>query len=138
MTRLGSMHHLRLTVSDIERSARVYVPFLAELGYRLVEQGEERLAWAGPGPSGVAQIVILSAVSDEFAGERANMLRPGLHHFAFNAESRGDVDRIYDVLCQLGVELQDKPKEYEYQDGYYAVYFRDPDNIKIEIVHVPR
>ncbi|TMI54977.1 bleomycin resistance protein, partial [Candidatus Bathyarchaeota archaeon] len=28
------------------------------------------------------------------------------------------------------------PKEYpEYRKGYYAVYFEDPDRIKLEFVH---
>ena len=38
MTKLGSMNHLRLTVSDIPRAERFYSVVLGFLGYRLVER----------------------------------------------------------------------------------------------------
>jgi len=31
------------------------------------------------------------------------------------------------------------PKEYpEYSEGYYALYFEDPDRIKLDAVHIPQ
>jgi len=35
-------------------------------------------------------------------------------------------------------EIESGPQEYAYQLGYYAVFFYDPDGIKLEIVHIPR
>jgi catechol 2,3-dioxygenase-like lactoylglutathione lyase family enzyme len=35
------------------------------------------------------------------------------------------------------VEIESGPEEYGYSPGYYAVFFFDPDGIKLEIVHVP-
>ena len=32
---------------------------------------------------------------------------------------------------------RDRPQEYGYLPGYYAVFFYDPDGIKLEILHVP-
>jgi len=32
----------------------------------------------------------------------------------------------------------DEPAEYDYTPGYYAVFFADPDGIKLELVHEPR
>jgi hypothetical protein len=29
------------------------------------------------------------------------------------------------------------PNEYEYRKGYYAVYFEDPDRLKLELVTAP-
>ncbi len=31
----------------------------------------------------------------------------------------------------------DVPSEYAYTPGYYAVYFYDPDGIKLELLHRP-
>jgi hypothetical protein len=34
--------------------------------------------------------------------------------------------------------LYDSPREYpEYRPGYYAVFFEDPDRLKLEVAHVP-
>ena len=31
----------------------------------------------------------------------------------------------------------DAPRQYDYLPGYYAVFFTDPDGLKLELVHVP-
>ena len=36
-----------------------------------------------------------------------------------------------------GAEIESEPQEYTYLPGYYAVFFYDPDGLKLEIVHVP-
>ncbi len=33
--------------------------------------------------------------------------------------------------------IESGPREYDYSPGYFAVFFHDPDGIKLEIVHVP-
>jgi catechol 2,3-dioxygenase-like lactoylglutathione lyase family enzyme len=40
-------------------------------------------------------------------------------------------------LRTQGAEIESGPEEYSYVPGYYAVFFYDPDGIKLEIVHVP-
>jgi len=40
-------------------------------------------------------------------------------------------------LAEQGVAIESGPREYEYIPGYFAVFFYDPDGIKLEIVHVP-
>jgi len=63
--------------------------------------------------------------------------RPGaLHHLAFRAASRAEVDRLHDAIKAIGAAIVAPPKEYpEYTPpGYYAFFFKDPDGIKYEIV----
>jgi len=50
--RIGSMNHLRLTVTDIPRAEQFYDPLLGFMGYRLVEKSGIRLAWAAMTPGG--------------------------------------------------------------------------------------
>jgi len=39
---------------------------------------------------------------------------------------------------KLGVEILDVPATYEqYSPGYFAVFFSDPDGIKLEYVYTP-
>jgi hypothetical protein len=61
----------------------------------------------------------------------------GLHHLAIEVASRGTVDERADWLRSAGAEIESEPQEYTYIPGYYAVFFYDPDGLKLEILHVP-
>jgi catechol 2,3-dioxygenase-like lactoylglutathione lyase family enzyme len=63
---------------------------------------------------------------------------PGLHHIAWNAASRDDVDAMYALLRRIGANILDPPANYpRYGPGYYAVFFADPDGLKLEYVFKP-
>ena len=40
-------------------------------------------------------------------------------------------------LRSIGAEIESEPREYDYAPHYYAVFFRDPSGIKLELVHSP-
>jgi len=62
----------------------------------------------------------------------------GFHHLALRAKSRADVDRFHVFLVREGVTVLDAPAEYpQYGPDYYAVFFADPDGMKLELVHFP-
>jgi catechol 2,3-dioxygenase-like lactoylglutathione lyase family enzyme len=61
----------------------------------------------------------------------------GLHHLAFEADSRNEVDDRAAWAREQKVEIESAPQEYAYAPGYYATFFYDPDGIKLEVVHVP-
>ena len=64
----------------------------------------------------------------------------GLNHVAFGVRERADVDRFVAEFMTPHrlAPLYDSPREYpEYRPGYYAVFFEDPDRLKIEVAHVP-
>lgn len=65
------------------------------------------------------------------------MYAPGLHHLAFNADSAAQVDEFYKLLLKIGAKILAPPAEYDYAPGYYAVFFTDPDGIKLELAHIP-
>ena len=42
------------------------------------------------------------------------------------------------MLRDFGADVLDAPAEYpHYAPGYYAVFFADPDGLKLEFVHMP-
>ena len=49
----------------------------------------------------------------------------------------GDVDALAGELAAHGARILDPPRVYDYTPGYYAVFFTDPDGIKLELVHIP-
>jgi ankyrin repeat protein len=60
---------------------------------------------------------------------------PGLHHFCFRVLDERAVDRATAELRALGVEVS-APRNYpEYAPDYYAVFFTDPDGIRLEITN---
>ena len=61
----------------------------------------------------------------------------GLHHVAFIAGSREEVDERAEWLRARAADIESDPREYDYMPGYYAVFFYDPDGIKLEIVYRP-
>jgi glyoxylase I family protein len=133
--RSTGVHHVDLVVSSIERSLPFYTELLGPLGYHTVsevegERGETIWYIAGPGTA----VGLREAQSGSGPHDRYSL---GLHHLAFEASSRADVDERADWLRARGAELESEPQEYTYIPGYYAVFFFDPDRLKLEIVHVP-
>jgi glyoxylase I family protein len=61
----------------------------------------------------------------------------GLHHLAFDAPSRAVVDAIAGWLADESAQIEGGPGERGYSPGYYAVFFFDPDGLKLEVVHQP-
>lgn len=85
-----------------------------------------------------AQWLILTPVAAELRDAPAHdRTAPGFHHLALNADDRDQVDRAHGVLVKAGADIRDPPAEYDYNPGYYAVFARDPDGFKIEVVHIP-
>jgi catechol 2,3-dioxygenase-like lactoylglutathione lyase family enzyme len=54
----------------------------------------------------------------------------GFHHYAFRLRSRADVDALQAFLEERGTTIVDPAGEY--YDDYYAVFFLDPDGMKLE------
>lgn len=133
--RSGGVHHVDLVVSSIERSLPFYRDLLGPLGWHRVSEVEgERgeTIWYLGGRE--CSIGLREAQSD--AGD-VDRYAVGLHHLAFEVGSRAVVDERADWLRSTGALLESEPQEYTYIPGYYAVFFYDPDGIKLEILHVP-
>lgn len=135
----GVVHHIDLTVRDPKASFALYHALLTALGYRLVRQGGEACGWELASNSSTHSVDIRRA-SEECAPRRHDRYSPGLHHLAWAVESRAAVDGMHSVLKEAGATILDPPAEYpEYNRGrgYYAVFFADPDGLKLECVFTP-
>ncbi len=67
-------------------------------------------------------------------------MQVGLNHIALRASSRAVVDKFHrDFLRRRKIPvLYAGLREWtEYEKGYYAVYFEDPDRINLELVYTP-
>ena len=131
--------HIQITVKNMEVAVPFYDKFLPLLGFdaqrkvsatieehdfNVVEYTHPRLAFA------------LTSPRMAFVDETVHRRRPGaLHHLAFKADSRVEVDRLHSELRKIGATIVNEPKLYlEYGPNYYALFLKDPDGIKYEIV----
>lgn len=141
MTAIGAFHHIDLNVSDLAASKAVYGPVLEFLGYRRVKDEPDGCEWdLTPDPergTGGASLGLKQASTEEIAHPHRRYA-PGLHHLAWRAADRAMVDRLHHLLVERGIGVLDPPARYpEYSGDYYAVFFEDPDGIKLELVHAP-
>jgi catechol 2,3-dioxygenase-like lactoylglutathione lyase family enzyme len=127
-----------IVVSSLERSLPLYRELLEPLGYTEVsppiegERGEVIYYLDGEGVG--ASLGLREAQSPSEGYDR---YRVGLHHLAFEVASRSAVDERAEWLRAAGAEIESGPQAYWYLAGYYAVFFYDPDGLKLELVHVP-
>ena len=135
---MPGVDHLDLVVSDLERSLSFYTQLLGPLGFTRTSEIEgergERVVYIGGG--GGASVSLRARQSDAHPSPY-DRYALGIHHLAFAAASREQVEERAAWLRDRGVELESGPAEYDYTPGYYAVFFYDPDGIKLEILHRP-
>jgi catechol 2,3-dioxygenase-like lactoylglutathione lyase family enzyme len=135
---MRGVDHLDLAVTDLERSLRFYRELLEPLGFTRASEIEgergERVVYIGG--TGGPSVSLREALSGAHATPY-DRYAVGIHHLAFVASSREQVDERAAWLRDRGAAIESEPREYDYTPGYYAVFFYDPDGIKLEIVHRP-
>ena len=135
--------HIEITVRDLDVAAAFYDRVLPLLGYDLKRRSRATIAAHDKEVVSYEHPRLGFAITSPrqaFAAETVHRRRPGaLHHLAFRAASRAEVDRLHGELVAIGATIVSAPREYpEYTPpGYYALYFKDPEGIQYEIVHAP-
>jgi catechol 2,3-dioxygenase-like lactoylglutathione lyase family enzyme len=129
----SGVHHVILTVNDVVRSRPFYAALMPRLGYPEILDYGEMVGWAGAGGS-----FWIKQAAGQHVGATFDKDRVGLCEVAFRADDRAQVDRLARDVAALGGTILTPPRAYpEYVPGYYAVFFADPDGIKLELVHIP-
>jgi catechol 2,3-dioxygenase-like lactoylglutathione lyase family enzyme len=131
---MQGVDHIDLVVGSLERSLPFYRELLAPLGYTREgpiegERGERVVYLQIPGAR--SSIGLRERRSDVPHDRYA----VGLHHLAIVAPSRAAVDERAAWLRERGATIESGPGEYDYTPDYYAVFFYDPDGVKLEHVH---
>ena len=132
--------HIQITVKDMSVAAPFYDKLLPLLGFdvesrvsAVIEKHEFHVIQYEHPRLGFA----ITSPRRAFVDDTINRRKPGaLHHLAFQAASRAEVDRLHSGLKGIGATIVSPPREYpEYTPpGYYALFFKDPEGIKYEIV----
>lgn len=135
----GAVHHIDLSVKDPRAARPFWEAVLGFMGYRVSSEYDhggydfDRGARGGEFAS-----IGIRPVSGANAARAHDRYSSGLHHLAWNAASRDDVDALHALLEKIGAVVLDPPALYpQYSEGYYAVFFADPDGLKLEYCFVP-
>lgn len=132
----GDIHHLRLTVTDVEQSRQFYT---GVLGFDVIAESPP-----ADDPSaaeifrtlfgGVVMIrgsLVLGLRPMAPAGDRFDPNRVGLDHLSFNVASRADLEQAMQCLAERGVkhgEIASLPSF-----GIDVLSFEDPDGVQLEL-----
>jgi glyoxylase I family protein len=136
---LGPVHHLRLTVTDVERSRAFYTELL---GFQV--------AVGAPPPAddphhdlavevlqgGIVMVngdmlLGLRPVGAEHAGDRFDPFRCGLDHLSFGVPTKADLEAAVQAFEERGVAhggITDMPPF-----GIAVLPFKDPDGVALEL-----
>lgn len=126
----GALHHVEIYVSDLDRSVAFWGWFLERLGYVPYQSWDEGKSWR-LGPT----YLVFVQTEGRYRDVAYHRKRTGLNHLAFYAESQAQVDAISEELRARGVRiLYEDAHPYAGGPDHYAVYFEDPDRIKVELV----
>jgi len=126
MPRVVGIDHLVLSVGDFARSKRFYGKLLGFLGFKLKYDYADMAGW-----SNRKTLFWIAAADAQGRKRKYRKGDIGFHHYAFELSSRNDVDALGAFLEKIGMTVLDPPGEY-YGRNYYAVYFADPDGMKLE------
>nr|WP_142248559.1 VOC family protein [Mycobacterium colombiense] len=128
----SSIAHVRLTVTDIERSRQFYEsvfgwPVLIEVPENADESTRTQLSFLFGGviyDLGGTLLGLRPVAADRFDEDRV-----GLDHIAFRLASKDELDSAAAHLEELGV-AHEPVKDI---GPSYILEFRDPDNIALEL-----
>lgn len=125
----GQLHHIELYVTNLDKSLAFWGWILEELGYAKYQSWENGFSYI----LGQTYIVFVQ-VEERFENIPYHRCGVGLNHIAFHGGSKKSVDEIANKLRDKKISILYEDKHpYAGGENYYALYFEDPDRIKVEI-----
>ncbi|MEK6829954.1 MAG: VOC family protein [Nanoarchaeota archaeon] len=128
----ASITHIQINVSDFEKSKKFYSEMFKILGWKKFIEGDKVISWInGDFSCWIVQTDI------RFKKNKFHRKNTGLNHIAFKVNSKNEVDEFFSkfLLNKKEGVLYNSPRKYpEYGENYYAVFFEDPNRIKLEIM----
>ncbi|MEH7274285.1 VOC family protein [Neobacillus vireti] len=124
------LHHVEIYVSSLPRSIEFWGWLLPKLGYEQFQKWDSGISWKYR-----ETYLVFVQAEERFLNIPYHRCRVGLNHLAFHAKSKEHVDDLTEALREKGIQILYKDKHpYAGGDDYYAVFFEDPDRIKVELV----
>ena len=131
--------HIQITVKNLQLAEIFHDKLMPILGFDLAKKSK------GSVPAHDFEVIeyshtnlifALSSPREAFKNDEIHRRKPGsIHHLAFKATSCSEVDEAYHKIKTTGANIINEPKYYpQHGENYYALFFKDLDGIKYEIV----
>jgi catechol 2,3-dioxygenase-like lactoylglutathione lyase family enzyme len=125
MMRVVGIDHLSIRVGNFAKSKAFYGRLFRFLGFKVLDEYKDAIGWT----NGTTRFWI-GAADMKGRSRKHRTGDIGFHHYAFELRSRKDVDALQSFLRRNKITIIDAADEY--YDDYYAVFFLDPDGLKLE------
>jgi catechol 2,3-dioxygenase-like lactoylglutathione lyase family enzyme len=124
------LHHVEIYVSNLSKSVEFWGWLLPELGYEQYQKWDSGISWKHQ-----ETYLVFVQAEERYLDVPYHRCRAGLNHLAFHGNSREHIDKITQALLDKGIQILYNDKHpYAGGKNYYAVFFEDPDRIKVELV----
>lgn len=132
---MNSLSHIEINVSNLKKSKDFYLLILSQLKWVITSDEDNSVGFKSPDKTHI----FLKQTDKSFISNIFHRKNIGLNHIAFRVESKEEVEEFSDFLEKNNIPTlyTDGPKDYSKEYGmerYYAVFFEDPDKIKLEVV----
>ena len=132
----GDIHHLRLTVTDVQRSREFYTGLL---GFQVIVESPPpnkilNVSAAAGSSGGVVMMrgnLIMGLRPMAPAADRFDPDRAGLDHLSFGVPGRGDLEQAIRLFDERGVTHGEITRLASF--GIDVLSFEDPDGIQLEL-----
>lgn len=126
-----TLSHVGINLSDAGNSFPFWQELLEYLEFKITPDGNHFDASDGH------TFLCFTTTKPGYQQPPFHRKHSGLNHIAFGVASKDLVDQFVEEYLEPRAikPLYGGAKGYDYTDGYYAVYFEDPDRIKIEIAY---
>jgi len=130
MIKRGVISHIEIYVSNLERTIEFWDWLLTELNYKKYKVWKEGISYKFSD-----SYIVFAQTESNYLDVAYHRKRTGLNHLAFYVESPQIVDYFTSKLKERNVNiLYNDRHPFAAGKDSYAVFFEDPDRIKVELV----
>ena len=130
MSEIIGIDHIYITVSDLEKSEKFYDVVMTVLGFRKNKfqiDTENHIQYYNRHFGYVLRPARSTNRHDAYA--------PGLHHLCLRVENEMVAEAVARELQEKGISASEPRRFPEYAPDYVALFFTDPDGIRLEITN---
>lgn len=126
----GIIHHIEIYVRDLQKTTAFWTWLLTEkFSYTILQKWDKGISYKFSDT-----YLVFVQTEKKYLDNSYNRKNIGLNHLAFHCDSRNFVDSLTEELKEKNINILYTDRHpFAGGENYYAVFFEDPDRIKVEV-----